>query len=94
MPPALPRVHSIFIAFASCQSFALPNLSIDLSLHIRQLRNTVKMQFKNLALLTAVAGTAVADFAIVTTPIPTNLGDVLTNVCSQVHSPTTLTTQR
>ncbi|CAN9094257.1 unnamed protein product [Alternaria alternata] len=36
------------------------------------------MQFKNLAIL-AAAGTAVAEFAIITTPIPTNLGEVLTN---------------
>ncbi|KAH6872233.1 hypothetical protein J4E91_009969 [Alternaria rosae] len=37
------------------------------------------MQFKNLALLTAVAGTAVAEFAIITTPFPTNL-NVLTDI--------------
>jgi hypothetical protein len=36
------------------------------------------MQFKNLAVL-AAAGTAVAEFAIITTPVPTNLGDILTN---------------
>ena len=43
------------------------------------------MQFKNLALLTAVAGTAVAEFAIITTPFPTNL-NILTDVCSSLST--------
>jgi len=43
----------------------------------------VTMLFKNLALLTAVAGTAVAEFAIITTPFPTNL-NILTDVCSSL----------
>lgn len=52
---------------------------------VESIHNTVKMQFKNLAIL-AAAGTAVAEFAIITTPIPTNLGEVLTNVRSPIYA--------
>jgi hypothetical protein len=78
---------SIVCAFCILQP-TLPfrqHFSTGFSLRSNRLRNTVKMQFKNLAIL-AAAGTAVAEFAIITTPIPTNLGEVLTNVRALIYS--------
>ena len=87
--------HFYLLAFASCQSslFLYPSVHFDFGRHfsrnhplrVESIHNTVKMQFKNLAIL-AAAGTAVAEFAIITTPIPTNLGEVLTNVRSPIYA--------
>jgi hypothetical protein len=81
----LPRVnHSLFL-YPSVHFDFGRHFSRNQPLRVESIHNTVKMQFKNLAIL-AAAGTAVAEFAIITTPIPTNLGEVLTNVRSPIYA--------